>query len=176
MEDCSSTHSILENDYLIIYRIDLHHKKDRYFTIGKNKCQKFAFLELKREIKVNKVNKVSQVSLELGKFKSEQMNEDEVSFFLTDIQENKLSSLLYDHKGAFETEKEQLREIIGYEVNITLKIERPNPPLLRTSAYPEIPKSREALDLQIKGLLYLGAIRNAGHNEEVEINTPVIVE
>ncbi|MBW0530841.1 hypothetical protein O181_070556 [Austropuccinia psidii MF-1] len=43
MEDCSSTHFVLGNDYLIIHGIDLHNNKDRYFTIGYNKHQKFSF-------------------------------------------------------------------------------------------------------------------------------------
>ncbi|MBW0564420.1 hypothetical protein O181_104135 [Austropuccinia psidii MF-1] len=67
MENCSSTHYILGNDYLIMYGIDLHNNKDRYFTIGDNKHQKFAFLPFKRQITVNKV---SPVNLELEKFKS----------------------------------------------------------------------------------------------------------
>ncbi|MBW0564329.1 hypothetical protein O181_104044 [Austropuccinia psidii MF-1] len=43
MENCSSTHLILGNDYLIMYGLDLHNNKDRYFTIGDNKCQKICF-------------------------------------------------------------------------------------------------------------------------------------
>ncbi|MBW0589062.1 hypothetical protein O181_128777 [Austropuccinia psidii MF-1] len=43
MENFSSTHFILGNDYLIIYGVDLHNNKDRYFPIGENKRQKFAF-------------------------------------------------------------------------------------------------------------------------------------
>ncbi|MBW0564349.1 hypothetical protein O181_104064, partial [Austropuccinia psidii MF-1] len=68
MENCSSTHFILGNDYLIMYGIDLHNKKDRYFTIGENKRQKLFILPFKRHITVNKV---SPVNLELKKFKSE---------------------------------------------------------------------------------------------------------
>ncbi|MBW0531940.1 hypothetical protein O181_071655 [Austropuccinia psidii MF-1] len=37
MENCSSTHFVLGNDYLIMYGIDFHNNKDRYFTIGENK-------------------------------------------------------------------------------------------------------------------------------------------
>ncbi|MBW0538681.1 hypothetical protein O181_078396 [Austropuccinia psidii MF-1] len=47
MENCSSSHFILGNDYLIVYGIDLHNNKDRYFTIGDNKHQKFAILPFK---------------------------------------------------------------------------------------------------------------------------------
>ncbi|MBW0512100.1 hypothetical protein O181_051815 [Austropuccinia psidii MF-1] len=155
-----------------MYRIDLHNNKDRYFTIGDNKHQKFAFLPFTRQITVSKV---AEVNLELERFRPEQLNEAEISLHLTDNQENELSSLLYDHRGAFELYKEPLGAIIGHEVDIILNIERPYPPLLRRSAYPASPKSREALEINIKELLDLGAIQNAGHNEEVEITTPVIV-
>ncbi|MBW0562187.1 hypothetical protein O181_101902 [Austropuccinia psidii MF-1] len=155
-----------------MYGIDLPNNKDRYFTIGDNKSQKFTFLPFKRRITVNKV---SPVNLELQKFKSEQLRESEISLHLTDKQENELSSFLYDHKGAFASDKEPLGEIIGHEVEIILNIERPYPPLLRRPAYPESPKSREALETPIKELLDLGVIRKVGHNEEVEITTPVIV-
>ncbi|MBW0502606.1 hypothetical protein O181_042321 [Austropuccinia psidii MF-1] len=172
MENCSSTHFILVNDYLIMYGIDLNNNKNRYFTIGDNEGQKFAFLPFKRQIKLNKV---SPVSLEWDKFKSEQLREAEISLHLTDKQENELSSLLYDHKGAFASDKEPLGAIICHEVDIILNIGRPYPPLLRRPAYPESPKSRESLEAHIKELLDLGVIRKVGHNEEVEITTPVIV-
>ncbi|MBW0554234.1 hypothetical protein O181_093949 [Austropuccinia psidii MF-1] len=42
-------------------------------------------------------------------------------------------------------------------------------------AYPASLKSREALEIHIIELLDLGLIRKVGHNEEVEITTPVIV-
>ncbi|MBW0590176.1 hypothetical protein O181_129891 [Austropuccinia psidii MF-1] len=156
-----------------MYGIDLHNNKDRYFTIGDNKNQKFAFLPFKRQITVNKV---SPVNLQLEKFKSEQLKEAEISLHLTDKQENELSSLLYDHRGAFASDKEPLGAIIGHEFDIILNIERPYPPLLRRPAYPASLKSREALETHIKELLELGVIRKVGHNEEVEITTPVIVE
>ncbi|MBW0495635.1 hypothetical protein O181_035350 [Austropuccinia psidii MF-1] len=72
MDHCSSTHFILANDYLIMYGIYLHKNKDRYFTIGDNKRPKFSFLPFKGKITLSKV---SQVSLELEEFKSEQLNE-----------------------------------------------------------------------------------------------------
>ncbi|MBW0528474.1 hypothetical protein O181_068189 [Austropuccinia psidii MF-1] len=161
MENCSSTHFISGNDYLIIYGIDLHNNKDRYFTIGDNKCQKFAFLPFKRQITVNKV---SPVNLELEKFESEQLREAEIMLHMTDEQENELSSLLYDHKGAFASDKEPLGEIIGHESDIILNSQRPYPPLLIRPACPESLKSREALETHIKELLDLGVIRKVGHN------------
>ncbi|MBW0515979.1 hypothetical protein O181_055694 [Austropuccinia psidii MF-1] len=86
------------------------------------------------------------------------------------------SALLYDHKEAFASDKEKLGEIVGHEVEIFINIERPYPPLLRRPAYKESPKSREALELHVKELLDLGIIQKVGHNEEVEITTPFIVE
>ncbi|MBW0565434.1 hypothetical protein O181_105149 [Austropuccinia psidii MF-1] len=155
-----------------MYGIDLHNNKDRYFNIGDNKHQKFAFLPFQRQITVNKV---SPVNLELEKFKSEQSREAEINLHLTDKQENELSCLLYDHNGEFASDKEPLGAIIGPEADIILNIERPYPPLLRRPAYPASPKSREALETHIKELLDLDVIRNVGHNEEVEITTPGIV-
>ncbi|MBW0516138.1 hypothetical protein O181_055853 [Austropuccinia psidii MF-1] len=122
-----------------------------------------------------KVKKVSQDNLELEKFKSLQLNEDEISLHLTDKQESELHALSYDHKEAFASDKEPLVEIFCHEVDIILNIERPHPPLLRRPAYPESPKSREALEIHIKELLDLGVIRKVGRNEEIEIGTPVIV-
>ncbi|MBW0589879.1 hypothetical protein O181_129594 [Austropuccinia psidii MF-1] len=128
MENCSSTNFILGNDYLTMYGIDLLNNKDRYFTIGDNKHQKFAFLPFKIQ---TTVNEVSPVNLELGKFKSEQLREAEINLHLTDKQEYELPSFLYDHKGAFASDKEPLGAITGHEVDIILNIERPYPPLLR---------------------------------------------
>ncbi|MBW0533984.1 hypothetical protein O181_073699 [Austropuccinia psidii MF-1] len=172
MENCSSTHFILGNDYLIMYGVDLHNHKDRYFTILDNKHQIFAFLPFKRQIAVNKV---VPVNLELERFKFEQLNEAEISLNLTDSHENELSSLLYDHKEAFSSDKEPLGAIIGHEVDIIINIERPYPPPLRRPAYPASPKSRESLEINSKELLNRGVIRNVSHNEEVGITTPVIV-
>ncbi|MBW0561498.1 hypothetical protein O181_101213 [Austropuccinia psidii MF-1] len=139
-----------------MYGIDLNNNKETYFTIGNNKHQKAGFFPFKRQITVIKV---AAVNLELEKFKSEQLKEAEISLHLTDKQENELSSLLYDHKGAFALDKEPLGAIIGNEVDIILNIERPYPPLLRRPAYPTSSKSREALETHIKELLALGVIK-----------------
>ncbi|MBW0538612.1 hypothetical protein O181_078327 [Austropuccinia psidii MF-1] len=49
INNCTSQNFILKNDSLNIYGIDTNNHKDRYFTIGENKRQKFAFpLEKKR--------------------------------------------------------------------------------------------------------------------------------
>ncbi|MBW0516535.1 hypothetical protein O181_056250 [Austropuccinia psidii MF-1] len=125
-----------------MYGIDLHNNKDRYFPIGDNRQQIFSFLPFKRKITVNKV---LPASLELEKFKCEQLNEAEFSLDLNDKQESDLSPLLYDYKEAFASDKDPLGAIVGHEVEIILNIKRPYPPLLRRPAYPASHKSREAL-------------------------------
>ncbi|MBW0467345.1 hypothetical protein O181_007060 [Austropuccinia psidii MF-1] len=102
MENLSRTRFILGNDYLIMYGIDLHNNKDRCFNNGDNKHKKFSFLPFKRYIQINRV---SPVILYLDKFKSEKLNGAEVSLHLTAKQENELSTLLHDHKEAFELDK-----------------------------------------------------------------------
>ncbi|MBW0521213.1 hypothetical protein O181_060928 [Austropuccinia psidii MF-1] len=173
MRNCSSIHFIFGNDHLVMYGINLHKNKDRYFTIGENKCQKSSFLNFKRQLTVNKV---SPVNLELEKFKSEQLNKAEISVHLTNKLESELSELLYDHKEACGSDRESVGSNFGHKDDIILNIERPYPPLLRIPTYTSIRKSRGALEIYTKELLDLGFIRTAGQNEEVEITTPVIME
>ncbi|MBW0466383.1 hypothetical protein O181_006098 [Austropuccinia psidii MF-1] len=120
-----------------MYGRDLHNHKDRYLTIGDNKCQTFAFLLFKIQITVKKV---SPVNLELENLESKQLKKAEISLHLTDKQESELSALLYDHKDAFASDKQPLGAIVGREVDIILTIERTYPPFLRRPAYPASPK------------------------------------
>ncbi|MBW0589087.1 hypothetical protein O181_128802 [Austropuccinia psidii MF-1] len=86
----------------------------------------------------------------------------------------KLSDLLFKYKNAFATDKEPLGSIIGHEVDTILNVEKPYPPLLRKPAYPASPRAREALEVHIEELIDLGVLSKVGHNEQVEVTTPVI--
>ncbi|MBW0553319.1 hypothetical protein O181_093034, partial [Austropuccinia psidii MF-1] len=70
---------------------------------------------------------------------------------------------------------EQLEAIKGHEVDITLNIDRPYPQVPRRPSYPGSPRAREALEKHIQELIQLGILRKVGHNEEVEVTTPVII-
>ncbi|MBW0512020.1 hypothetical protein O181_051735 [Austropuccinia psidii MF-1] len=94
---------------------------------------------------------------------------------LTEKIKEKLIDLLFKYKNAFSTDKEPLGAIIGHEVYIILNVEKPYPPLLRRPAYPASPRAREAFELHIKELMDLGVLRKMGHNEQVEVTTPVII-
>ncbi|MBW0576735.1 hypothetical protein O181_116450 [Austropuccinia psidii MF-1] len=88
---------------------------------------------------------------------------------------NELNNLLYTYNNAFASDNEPLGAIKGDEIDITLNIDRPYPPILRRPAYPSSPRAREALEKHIQELIQLGVLRNVGHNEEVEVTTPVII-
>ncbi|MBW0515341.1 hypothetical protein O181_055056 [Austropuccinia psidii MF-1] len=142
MDNFTSNHFILGNDYLSTYGIDISNQKDRYFTIGDNKRQNLASSITKEKLQKN---------------------------------ERRLIDLLFKYKNSFVTDKEPLGFIIGHEVDIILNVEKPYPPLLLRPAYPASPRAREALEVHIKELMYLGVLMKVGHNEQVEVTTPVII-
>ncbi|MBW0498484.1 hypothetical protein O181_038199 [Austropuccinia psidii MF-1] len=86
-----------------------------------------------------------------------------------------LIEILFQYKEAFSPDNESLGTIKGHEVEIMLNVERPNSPILSRPAYPASPRAREALETHVDELMKLGVLRKAGHNEEVEFTTPVII-
>ncbi|MBW0587497.1 hypothetical protein O181_127212 [Austropuccinia psidii MF-1] len=172
MDNCTSNNFTLGKDYLSIYGIDISNQKDRYFTIGDNKRQKFGFLNNKRQITVVKNEEKSP---EMDFFITEQLKEEEFDHELTVKVKEKLIDFLFQYKNAFSTDKEPLAAIIGHELYIILNVEKPYPPLLRRPAYPASPRAREALEVHIKELMDLGVLRKVGHNEQVEVTKPVII-
>ncbi|MBW0564437.1 hypothetical protein O181_104152 [Austropuccinia psidii MF-1] len=171
MDNCTSNHFILGNDYLSIYGIDISRQKDRYFTIGDNKREKFGFFNNKIQITVIKNEGKGP---EMDFFITEKLNEAEFNHELTVKMKEKLIYLLFKYKNAFETDKEPLGSIIGHEVDTILNVENPYPPLLRIPASPASPRAREALEVNIK-LMDLGILTKVGRNEQVEVTTPVII-
>ncbi|MBW0543474.1 hypothetical protein O181_083189 [Austropuccinia psidii MF-1] len=171
MDNCTSQHIILGNDYLNIYGIDINNHKDIYFTIGDNKRQKFAFSNIPKQISV--VSSVKDTCRD--KFVSNQLVEAQINLSLSPKMRNELIDVLYTYNNAFASDNEPLGAIRGHEVYITLNIDRPYPPVLRRPAYPASPRAREALEKHIQELIQLGVLRKVGHNEEVEVTTPVII-
>ncbi|MBW0583689.1 hypothetical protein O181_123404 [Austropuccinia psidii MF-1] len=86
-----------------------------------------------------------------------------------------LIDVLYTYKNAFSSDNEQLGAIKGHEADVTLNIDRPYPSVLRRPAHPVSPRARETLEKHIQELIQLGVLRKVGHNEEVEVTTPVII-
>ncbi|MBW0569248.1 hypothetical protein O181_108963 [Austropuccinia psidii MF-1] len=111
----------------------------------------------------------------MDSFITEHLKEEEFNHELTVKMKEKLIDLLLKYENAFKTDKKPLGAIIGHELDIILNVEKPYPPLLRRPAYPASPRVREALELHIKELMDLGVLRKVGHNEQVEVPTPVII-
>ncbi|MBW0553684.1 hypothetical protein O181_093399 [Austropuccinia psidii MF-1] len=97
MNSFTSQHVILGNDYINIYGIDINNYKDRYFTIGENKRQKFSFPSEKRGITV--IKKLNNVNKE--KFVSDQLIEVQISTELTLEMKEELIEILFQDRGPF---------------------------------------------------------------------------
>ncbi|MBW0569653.1 hypothetical protein O181_109368 [Austropuccinia psidii MF-1] len=171
MDNCTSQHIILGNDYLNIYGIEINNHKDRYFTIGANKRQKFAFCNMTKQISV--VSSVKDTYKD--EFVSNELVEAQIHPSLSPKMRNEIIDVLYTYNNAFASDNKPLGAIKGHEVDITLNINRPCPPVLRRPAYPASPGAREALEKHIQELIQLGVLRKVGHNEEVKVTTPVII-
>ncbi|MBW0534602.1 hypothetical protein O181_074317 [Austropuccinia psidii MF-1] len=163
MNNCTSQHFILGNDYLNIYGIDINNHADRYLTMGENKRQKFAFSLEKREITV--IRQLNNVNKEI--FVSDELVEAQISPELTLEMKEELIKILFQYREAFASDIEPLEAIKGHEVDIMINVERPYPLLLRRTAYPASPRAREALETHIDELMKLGVLGNVGHNGEV---------
>ncbi|MBW0590510.1 hypothetical protein O181_130225 [Austropuccinia psidii MF-1] len=142
MNNCTSQHFILGNDYLNIYGIDINNLEDTSFRIGDNKRQKFPIPLEKREITI--IRQVRNVKKE--KSVSDQLIEAQIGPELTPEMKDELIEILYQYRETFASDNEPLGAIKGHEVDIMLNVERPYPQLLRRSAYPASPRAREALE------------------------------
>ncbi|MBW0581792.1 hypothetical protein O181_121507 [Austropuccinia psidii MF-1] len=86
-----------------------------------------------------------------------------------------LIDVLYTYKNGFASDNEPLGATKGGEFDVTLNLDRPYHPVLRRPAYPASPRAREVLEKHIQEFIQLGLLRRVGHNEEVEVTTPVII-
>ncbi|MBW0491640.1 hypothetical protein O181_031355 [Austropuccinia psidii MF-1] len=108
-------------------------------------------------------------------FVTDQIVEAHINPSLSSKMRPKLIDVLYTYKNSFASDNRLLGAITGHEVDVTLNIDKPYPPILRRPAYPESPRARYALEKHIQELIKVGLIRKVGNNEEVEVKTPVII-
>ncbi|MBW0548001.1 hypothetical protein O181_087716 [Austropuccinia psidii MF-1] len=83
--------------------------------------------------------------------------------------------MLRKNRPAFAIGEEPLGKIRGHYIELYLDVERPDPPMLRRSPYPESLKTRKENEENINELLDMDFITKIGHNEIVEITTPVLI-
>ncbi|MBW0528258.1 hypothetical protein O181_067973 [Austropuccinia psidii MF-1] len=164
MDNCTSQHLILGNDYLNIYGIDINNHKDKYFTIRENKIQKFAFSNMCKQISIMSSKKDTYRK----EFVANQLSEAQINSSLSTKMIHELIDVLYTYNNAFASHNEPLGAIKGNEVDIYLNIDRPYPPVLRIPPYPASPRAREALEKHIQELIQFGVLRKVGHNEKLK--------
>ncbi|MBW0574023.1 hypothetical protein O181_113738 [Austropuccinia psidii MF-1] len=126
-DNFTSQHIIFGNNYLNIYGIDINNHKDRYFTVGDNKRQKFAFSNMPKQISVVSSVKDSYKD----EFVSNQLVEAQINPSLSPNISNELIDMLYTYNNAFASDNEPLGAIKAHELDITPNIDRPYPPVLR---------------------------------------------
>ncbi|MBW0509963.1 hypothetical protein O181_049678 [Austropuccinia psidii MF-1] len=130
MNNCTSQHFILGNNYLNINGIYMNDYKDRYFTTVENKRQKFAFPPEIREI--TSIRQVKNVNRE--KFVSDRLIESQISMELKLEKKEQLIEILFQYREAFSSDNEPLGSTKAHEVDIILILEMPYPPPLRSQA------------------------------------------
>ncbi|MBW0500765.1 hypothetical protein O181_040480 [Austropuccinia psidii MF-1] len=145
MNNCKSQHIIIGNDYLNIYGVDINNQKDRYFTIGENKRQRFSFSNIPKQISIVSSNKDTHKE----KFLNNQLIEAQINPSLSPKMGHELVDVLYIYINAFASDNETLGTIKEHEGDITLNVNRQYPPVLIRPAYPEIPRARETLEKHI---------------------------
>ncbi|MBW0498535.1 hypothetical protein O181_038250 [Austropuccinia psidii MF-1] len=132
IDNCTSQDIFLGNDYLNIYGIEINNHKDRYFTIGENKRQKFAFSNMQKQISLVS----SQKDTYKKEFVTNQLVEAQINPSLSPKMRHEFIAVLYTYNNALASDNEPSGAIKGHEVYMTLNIDRPYPPVLRRPGYP----------------------------------------
>ncbi|MBW0536239.1 hypothetical protein O181_075954 [Austropuccinia psidii MF-1] len=82
--------------------------------------------------------------------------------------------MLRKNRPAFAICEESLGKIKGHDIELYLDVERPYPPMLWRPPYPASLETRKQIEKHVNELLDMDVIRKIGHNEIVEITTPVL--
>ncbi|MBW0469007.1 hypothetical protein O181_008722 [Austropuccinia psidii MF-1] len=83
--------------------------------------------------------------------------------------------MLRNNRQAFYIGEEPLGKIRGHDIELYLDVKRPYPPMLRRPPYPASLETRKEIEKNINEILEMDVIRKIGHNEIVEITTPVLI-
>ncbi|MBW0510085.1 hypothetical protein O181_049800 [Austropuccinia psidii MF-1] len=154
---------LVGTDYQRMYGIDIYNSKYSHITIGTNKEKKFS-------LDIYQISSQDPLEELLNK-----LREDQFSTALTSKQELSLLKMLRKNRPEFAIGKEPLGKIKGHDIELYLDLERPYPPMLRGPPYPESLETRKEIEKHISELLGMDVIRQIGHNEIVEITTPVLI-
>ncbi|MBW0512524.1 hypothetical protein O181_052239 [Austropuccinia psidii MF-1] len=106
---------------------------------------------------------------------TEQIVEAQINPSLSPKMKHELIDGLYTYKNSSSSDNEPLGAIREHEVDVTINIGRPYPPVLTTPAYTASLRARESLKNHIHELIQLVVLRKIGHNEEAEVKNLFII-
>ncbi|MBW0460487.1 hypothetical protein O181_000202 [Austropuccinia psidii MF-1] len=149
--------------YQRIYGIDIYSSRNRNIAIGTNK---------EKKISLERYQMYTHDPLEKS---MNEFREGQFSASLTSKQKRSLLKMLSINGPAFSIGEEHLHKIRGHDIELYLDVERPYPPMLRRPPYPASLKTRKEIEKHINELPDMDVIRKIGHNEIVEITTPVLI-
>ncbi|MBW0580940.1 hypothetical protein O181_120655, partial [Austropuccinia psidii MF-1] len=163
LDDAHIQGFLLGTDYHRMYGIDIYNSKNRHITIGTNKEKKFS-------LDIYQISSQDPLEELLKEFR-----EGQFSTTLTSKQKLSLLKMLRKNRPAFAIGEEPLGKIKGHDIELYLDVERPYPPMRRRPPYPASLETRKESEKHINELLEMDVIRKIGHNEIVEITTPVLI-
>ncbi|MBW0528843.1 hypothetical protein O181_068558 [Austropuccinia psidii MF-1] len=154
---------LLGTDSQRMYGIDIYNSKIKHITIGTNKEKKFS-------LDIYQISTHDPLEELLNEFR-----EGQFSTTLTSKQKLSLLKMLRKNRPAFAIGEEPLGNIKGHDIELYLDVEIPYPPMLRLPPYPAILETRKEIEKHVNEILDMDVMRKIGHNEIVEITTPVLI-
>ncbi|MBW0562881.1 hypothetical protein O181_102596 [Austropuccinia psidii MF-1] len=163
LDDAHILGFLLGTDYQRMYSIDIYNSKNRHITIGTNKEKKFL-------IDIYQISTQDLMEELLNGFR-----EGQLSTTLPGKQKLSFLKMLRKNRPECAIGEEPLGKFRGHDIELYLYVERPYPPMLMRPLYPEILETRNEIEKHSNELLDMDVIRKIGHNEIVEINTPLLI-
>ncbi|MBW0536770.1 hypothetical protein O181_076485 [Austropuccinia psidii MF-1] len=146
-----------------MYGSYIYNSKNKHITIGTNKEKKFS-------LDIYQISTHDPLEELLNEFR-----EGKFSTRLTSKQKLSLLKMLRKNRPAFAIGEEPSCKIRGHDIELYLDGERHYPPILRRPPYLVSLETRKEIEKNFNELLDMDVIRKIGHNEIVEITTPVLI-
>ncbi|MBW0464851.1 hypothetical protein O181_004566 [Austropuccinia psidii MF-1] len=163
LDDAHIQGFLLGTYYHRMYGIDICNSKNRHIKIGTHKEKKFA-------LDIYQISAQDLLEALLNEFR-----EGQFSTTLTSKHKLSLLKMLRKNRPEFAIGEQPLGKIRGNDIELYLDVERPYPPMLRRPPYQASLETRKEIKKHINELLDTDVIRKIGHNEIVEITTPVLI-
>ncbi|MBW0487126.1 hypothetical protein O181_026841 [Austropuccinia psidii MF-1] len=163
LDDAHIQGFLLEIDYQRIYGINIYNSKKQAHYLWFNK-EKKSSLDIYQKYAQDPLEKL------LNEFRDGQF-----STILASKQKLSLLKMMTKNRPEFAIGEEPLGKIRGHDIELYLDDERPYPPMLRRPPYPASLETQKEIEKNINELLDMDVIRKIGHNEIVEITTPVLI-